>query len=276
MLFTSVFYFFISFAVLDSMWIARNYFIYKKFLPLVTSNYYKGVETSYIGELINFFQSWGGDVVPWNPSAEIRWFGIYEKQHSKNIMPSKQVEIPSYIYTSAFNRDSLLKLKKYITLIMSDSCTQNQKILYDNYLKTKLKEFTSSVKNEKPFLFYIKSRIILFKKFVFHSGTYNLFDKPFNTLSLIEKLIKLFYSSLYIFVFIIGFLYALFLIFRFSFDVKWLFAISAVYSVSVFPIGLKSIEYRYAVPAYVFLIFCAVLAVFKFISFINHQKLLTQ
>ena len=272
-LITSVFYFLVSFAVLDSAWTVRNYYKYNKILPLMTSVHYKGIEESYFADLIIFLSSWGGDFIYWNPSAEIRWFGIYEKNYEKRLNLSKQkAEMPNYIYTSAFNKDSLLILKKYIALLSSDTCSNNSKVIYDSYLKTKFKEYTASVKNEKPFLFYVESRFILFKKFVIHSGTYNLFDKPFNDLNLFEKLVKLFYTSIYLFVLIVGFLYALFLLLRFSFDIKWLIGISAIYSVTVFPIGLKMIEYRYLVPAYVFLLFCAVLAIFSFITFINGRR----
>ena len=69
--------------------------------------------------LVQFVTSFGGDVVDWNPDAEITWFNanIQFKQ-------SKECKLPGYAFTDYYNQDSLVLVKRNIEIIY-DSLTKN-------------------------------------------------------------------------------------------------------------------------------------------------------
>jgi hypothetical protein len=244
----------------DGIWIIRNFTLHKKFIPLQTQFNYPGTELYYIEDIRDFVMSWGGDRTFWEPKAEIRWFGLREAgKEGGTPMKDKDIVIPSYIYTSRYSYDSLLQIREYVAELQ-DSSTSKEKFHYLNLLtKYKLQQYIRSIKSEKPFLYYIKAPALLLKKFLFHSGTYNLFLKPADSLSKPEYLMKVFYSLLYLVVITFGIAGALLLI---SFNFKWsaqlIMPAFTLFSVFIFPCLIRQIEYRYFVPAYPFTLVCAV------------------
>ena len=248
----TVLIFVIPFTILESCWITRNYVAHKRFIPLTQSFYYPGTEVTYIIELMNFVKSWGGDRTWWNPKAEIRWFGLTERQQGRSRpLENGNVSLPEYIFTSKFSSDSLVAIKKNIQTIDADGTPDSVCVALTSLVKKKLVNYTTSLKEEKPFIYYVKAPLLLVKKFFIHSGTYNLFNKPFQELSPIALLTKVFYSILYLVTILGGMVGIVWAVRRrWTSPITLLLTGATLYSVLFFPVVLRQIEFRYFVPAY--------------------------
>jgi hypothetical protein len=257
-------FFLLPFVVIDGVWVVRNYTIYSKFIPLQKSVYYIGDEKTYLISLTAFLNSYGGSAVYWNPKSDITFYKPFATGNSiAEVLP------PSFIYTSQFNYDSLLSIKKQIGEIDSigiykESAAKKNKLVVD-----KLNRYTKSIKVEKPFVFYVTSRFNVLYNFVSHSGTYNLYNKLSNELNALEYIIKIFYSILYCAVILFGFIGSMyFLFFGFSNNRLVLLTFTTIYLLLIYPFVFKMDEYRYLVTAYPFLLLIAVFFVYHTINLI--------
>jgi hypothetical protein len=272
MIFISVLYFIIPFLLLDSLWILSNYKKYDRVIPLTKSTMYPGVEKSSFYFMMKFLQSWGGNYIFWDTSAEIRWFGIKGNANERHFSINEEIRIPDYIYTSRFNEDSLIQIKKMFEECNSDTLSLEHLTRMTNSINQKLSVYTLSVKKEHPFLFYISSRIIYMKKYLFHSGTYNIFKFPWSRLNYFKRIIKIFYSAEYIFILIAGFA-GIFLLMQKPISIyKLLLPIVSLYGIIIFPVILRLPEIRYFAPSFPFLLVCSMyFADYLLIKFRNNN-----
>ena len=243
----------LPFIVFDSIWTIRNYIIHNKLTPLTTTQYPLDIELTYYNELMGFVIAWGGDRTWWNENAEIRWFINNEKKFGPYLK-----DLPDNIYTSKFNRDSLLKIKEGINIIdnpISDSSTKAKATIK---IKKSLKYFTESIAQEKPFLYYIKSKIQIGWKFIAHSGTPWLFQMKFSDLSIFKKMVKITYTIFYILIMVLGFTGILILFVRSKNQHSGilLFPIISLYLLIIHPF-LGHVEYRYLIPIYPLMLVCS-------------------
>jgi hypothetical protein len=159
--------------------------------------------------------------------------------------------LPENIYTTQFNQDSLKILRDEIRMLESDSIGFTNKKEVEQRVIAKLSRYTLSVKEQKPFLYYIVSRLKVLKTFFIRSGTYNLFNKASYELNKAELLIKIFYSLLYLFVVVFGMLGLILLFIKGIRDPQvLLISLMGLYASLVFPLVLKLDESRYFVPGY--------------------------
>ncbi len=248
----------------DGLWIIRNYIRYSRIIPLTKTIYSPQIENSYLGPLNSFVESWGGNQIYWDPSAEIRWFLPAKTLHS--IAPKlqdKNISLPGYIYTTEYNNDSLQLLRRQLAVYLAtgtDSLTDSlrRKDLLAG-IREKCIRYSNSIKHKKPLLYYVGAPLLLTKKFLINSGTYNLFNTPANKLNAISFCIKIFYSVLYLMIIVLGMM-AIFSLSKPSifFLPPALVTSIIVYTIAIHPIILRFCEARYFVPAYPFMLICAV------------------
>lgn len=250
--------FVLPFLLIDGAWIARNYRLYGRIIPLQKSIFSPEQKDDKIFmNLVGFLQSWGGDCVYWNPKAEINWFD-YLKNENDVKKRSKEIKIPDYIYTSKFNYDSLLNVKKYIAFSKDKSLSTNERNKFKQLAEVSLHGYTDSIRKEKPFLYYVHAPLRVFKKFLFHSGTYNLFNRSFGELNITERAFKLFMTLIYVFVVVFGFIGVIILFFKErSVNNRFLVAAIPLYTILVVSFIFRFCEYRYFVTAYPFMLVCA-------------------
>jgi hypothetical protein len=256
--FVAFLFFSSSWIVIDSIWIVRNYKIHEKIIPLRTSIFYGSASNDYFENLARFVQSWGGDIMFWNPPAEIRWFNYKADFVKTDVQP----QLPDYIFTSAFNMDTLQKLKQMITSSPEKHELPKELMAVNADINRRCLLYEESVRKEKPFLYYVWSGCVVFKKFLFHSGTYNLFKNKFSDLPLVEKAIKIFYEIEY-WVFLVLSILATF-IFPYK-NKMFIFFFPVLYTFIVIPFGFKFNEYRYLVPAYPFMLVTACYLVYFYV-----------
>jgi hypothetical protein len=119
--------------------------------------------------------------------------------------------------------------------------------------------------HEKPMIYYVRGPLKALKRFLINSGNNDLFYYiPDNKLNLFQQIFKLFYCGFYYMIIIFGFL-AVFLMSK-SIIRLTLFSIVAMvplYTVVIHALILKVAEYRYLLPAFPFLIVCAIYGFFR-------------
>ena len=256
-----MFLFLIPFMLFDGAWIYRNHKLYHRVIPLTKSVYYSFMEKSHLKPLVQFLQSYGGSFDVTEPKSDI--FFLRPRAFKMKI----KVTPPTYIYTSKFNYDSLIVVRDLIFDIEHYPYSSEYKDKKSQLAISKLNAYTLSIKEEKPFLYYVRSRINMFKTYFVHSGTTNLFVKGSSELNKLEFLIKVFYSALYVFVIIGGFLGIFYVVLTDLWNVNFLvLSLSGLYFGFVFPLLLRMDQIRYFVPAYpIFLLF----TVYLLISLLN-------
>ena len=238
----------------EACWIVRNYNQQQKFIPLVDS-LYAGYDSPNAKEegfyfsdaqkaLANYIKSWGGDFIWWNPNAEITAF-FSSPPKSKEAQLEVLRAFPEYIYTEDYGLDSLLSIQAYFN---------QESLLQESEVVEKLNTYRSSFEESKPFQHIILAPLKLFGKFIFHSGTYNLFDDAFAKLSAPKKLIKLFYSSIYYLVVIGGFLGIMMIVLKSRDAEKGLLVINAIYIIILLCVIIRRIEFRHLAFSYPFLL----------------------
>ncbi len=249
------FLFFLPVLVFHSLWTIRNYVLKEK-LFLLTENPYLAMYKP--GTVANWeFCKTFSDFK--NTSCFFDSKGLTYFGQSVQTLKPEDIIIPDEIYTDDFNRDSLLILKSYFDEINNPSTNDKRKAELDKLLVVKNKLYEQSIRKNHPFLVYIKTPLLLSKKFVLQSGVHNLYFLPFSYLKLYQKAIKLFYIGIYWIVFILFLIALLFypasIINNKMILVSYLIAFYIIFIHSIF---LRSIEPRYIIPAYPFFVTCGV------------------
>jgi hypothetical protein len=258
------------FLLFDAIWVYAGYQHSHKLFFLQHSSYQTSKENNknteaYMREpwkiaLVQFVTSFGGDVVDWNPDAEITWFNanIQFKQ-------SKECKLPGYAFTDYYNQDSLVLVKRNIEIIY-DSLTKNP--VRDSLKATteqSLTRFTQNFKKQKPFHYHVLSRLIILKKFLFHQPTYNLYSKPFNELNKINKTIKLLFFLMY-YIYLFGFFMSLIYLLINKKILLFLPVLLLVFfGIGIYPF-LRFCEYRYIVPVIPFLLFLSSYTIYSILK----------
>ncbi len=271
-LFKKIVCFSIIFSVLETGWIIRNYIQYNKLVPIqINVAAGDGKFTTGHLALFEYVGAWGGDIVRWNPIAEIRWFYYDMRSGFFAFIPiqdaNNPIELPNYIYTSTVDSNKL----RYIRKIFGESHDLDKSNEERKYLDSiAVSEFHKAKANfisEKPLFYYILSPLRLLYLFLFHSGTQTMFNEPFSSLPLYYKLIKLFFSSIFIFTTVFGTICTLILLIYHYNNTKLVFMSIYVWAIFFFVCYiLRMIEYRYIVVLYPILMLFAVVGLYNMIS----------
>ena len=135
----------------------------------------------YIRFYILFVKSWGGNCVMWDPNSEVRWFGIENRNidgsAAYSAIGTYNKDLPNYIYTSKFNKDSLVVLKNKIQKIWSHALPPDSNLEYSDFVNKRLIIYTNSIKVEKPFIYYVYAPLRITKLFILTHGTQTLINK---------------------------------------------------------------------------------------------------
>jgi hypothetical protein len=235
----------------DAGWVARNYTVHKKFIPLTSSALYPYIANSYMQSMFEFKQSWGGVS---NPNDN----GLSDIDSA-----------PNNIYTSQFSKDSLVHLKGLIVALQQPNLDSAKSSAYENELKTKLTLYRLSVAKEKPFLYYFMAPLRLTRAFIYGNETTELLKRGTVNPN-IGPAVVLFNKLLYLFIVIFGFMGGILLAIK-GFKgnhLYWLISLIPIYILVIHPIILRYATNRFLMPAFPFLIACT-----AYILCIIHSKL---
>jgi len=276
-----LFLFSLTFLITDGAWTMRNYNTYHKVIPLANGFYYPYIGDSYMSHMQEFVQSWGGAVDLPDPNSSLTWFGGILFPGEPDI--KNYDSLPDNIYTSQFNKDSLWILRDQVRQFMAfqkptvDSFYLSTRknwfkafaILYEplkpvspkaaalqNVIDEKFDRYKASIKSEKPFLYYIKGRIVLLRKFLFENNEGFLKRGQIPGLG---KLMVSFYLFFYLFLLFTGIAGIILLLWqglRKNFMLLLLCIIPG-YDIVIHPIVLRLADNRYLLPVWPFVIACS-------------------
>ena len=200
--FKRVLLFVIPFIVFESTWIARNYIEFNRFIPLETS-----LSESYgdfglygkaalgIRKLIN---SYGGDSAEFREGSDAWWF-----HHAPN-EELDSFHFPEWIFEiEDVNKSTLIEIRNlyHLSIQNQESELGQQANLNAETLALQLSD---NIRSNAPVRYYLVNNLLRARRFIFTNGTYLLPLPSFSEMTILQKLIKLFYYALYFMVLIFG------------------------------------------------------------------------
>ncbi len=250
----------LPFLLFDLLWINFNYQKQHKFIPLQPSMYVLQ-DNSIRLNLYDLLIAYGGDVVPWNDNAETNWFYNFNSIKTANSFEMEnKFPFSNDLLNKTTTIDTFYRCKTLIHLYFDDTTGLNKDSINSQFAGLS-KRMIGYLKKDYPFYFYVSKRLILLKKFVVNKGTYFLYPESFSELNLFQKAYKIIASLIYIGVMLLLPFGLLIVIWRSrkKIDHIYLWA-PVIYTLTIFPLVLGFIEYKYISPAFPFMI--AVSAVF--------------
>jgi hypothetical protein len=253
-----IFAWLLPFVLIDGAWLTRNYVQHQKFAPLVLSVYHPGKEKTIFFPLFRFIQSFGGNSVFWDARSELRWFGYGKEDLRLGTGVKDDTQLPDDIYTSAFNRDSLLIVRRDCEAFLFDTLlNEEEKENCKARVFWRMEKYTRSVKVENKYVYYVRAPLRNIRWLIIHSGTYNLTGKSWIEMSFPEKMLKLFYSAFYMVVLLLGLCGMFVMIFKSRQNSSLLlFALPVLYTILIHAVVLRFSEARYFVPVWPMVIVC--------------------
>ncbi|MEO5569829.1 MAG: glycosyltransferase family 39 protein [Bacteroidia bacterium] len=199
---TTCFLFFIPFVICESAWIYRNFVVMKKFIPLETSlseSYGEmgAYRTSAIS-IRHLIQAWGGVDMEFEGGSEANWF------HVTPLAQANDYIFPTFAFNASFNKDSLIQLKKIFNASVDTSLTAVERDSLNMLASAIALRYTDDYRSKNMFRYYFINPVKRFYRLLFTNTTGMLPMTPFNQMNLLQKMVKLFYFSLYLFVTIAG------------------------------------------------------------------------
>ncbi len=282
--FKPAFIFLSAFILIDGAWVIRNQAVHHRIIPLTVDGvYYPYIDSSYMRPMFEFVETWGGASDIPDPGSAMSWFGgvLFPGEPT----PKQYDSIPDYIYNSTFNKDSLVKLRQMQHAFMAMQKPAADSI-YEKYhhdwnyvysvLYTKLKpvspqadalqkdiinrynKYTTSIKKGNPFLYYVKTPILLLGKSLYQPGLASIFVKG-SRIPKIGKGIVTFNKYLYIFLLIVGLSGLILLLYKgLRKDYMLLIlTLPPAYAMLIHTIVLRMADNRYLMPTWPFVIACA-------------------
>jgi hypothetical protein len=234
---------------MDSVWMLRNYHAYREIVPLQRSVYYPSDEKSYRSALFDFISCWGGSAVGWYDDAEINYFLTQNRKLRRIQRPT----LPSHIYTSAFNEDSLRQIEEDIFLLGRLPADAAQFHTLDTSLRRRLVHYTASVRQELPRLYYFGARLAHFRNFHIHTGSKDPLPPPDSPARKIYRFIKALQSGFYVFTVVMSTAAAVYVLLRRRQrlpPVVWFLLFIAAHVWLTIPLVIGYSEIRYLISAY--------------------------
>ncbi len=168
--------FLLPFILVDGLWMSRNYRRYHEVIPLLKSPWYAATfwPTNYF-DMVAFCQTYGEDFSYWFPNTGIRWMMGWR---NNGFLPPTRWYVaehlgppPDYVYTTRFNVDSLTHLRDlYYETANNPALDSSRRAAYHAEIHQKLGQYTQSVRDEKPFVYYV--RALTRYTFTFFTGTW--------------------------------------------------------------------------------------------------------
>lgn len=230
----------------DGWWLARNYGIYHRLVPS-QSNVLAGYDAPMSDPFLRYYiGGWGGDAVFWTKDSPAHWFTA---EVAATAMPPN---FPAYAYAPHYPVDSLREFRRLLLLSSDTARPRALRQQVDAALLPRIKALGADYRAAHPFRFYVLAPLQLVRKFLFHNGAYRISRIPFAKASPLGKVVRTTYALLFLAVVLLGLLGTALLAWQRR---LWplLFVTLPVFITLLFPVLLRSIEYRHFVPAYPFM-----------------------
>lgn len=248
--------------VIDGAWVVRNYNVYGEVRPLTNGLYNPTFLKGSYYAMLQFVTAYGGNNNYWDPQSDLRFYGLYE-QRPPGMAPLPRVdkEPPDYIYTSEYNRDSLLLFRPLFEHRYDTAYPQVKQDSLRALVWERAMRYRAAFVEEHPFRYHVWSRVVLVGHLLNHSGSSLIFQKAWPEMAWWERGIKLYQSGLYVFAVAFGMIGGLVLLWFNRRDTAYLVLVgTVVYGVLIHSIAMRLCEMRYLVPTFPLTLTVAVLA----------------
>jgi hypothetical protein len=245
--------------LLSAPYTLRNLINYHRFLP--SSELYAGATyTKADFAYRNFVTSWGGSYIFWDKRSAGSYF-----QPSKDV--HNEFHFPSYAISGGYNMNDIEKVKD-----MYIRYQQNPTPILEDSVYCEFNRLKNLFIKYHPFRYHFISPLIIFKQYIFHSGSYFLpINKDFPCYKSYQLLIKISQSILYYFTLFAGFT-GLILILK-SNKKTYMNLFIPILLLIMFPFVSKTTEARFFIVSYPFLIIGSVCIICIYFQNFNKSKL---
>lgn len=258
------------FAVCDGSWMFRNYLHYKRIFPLTREVFYTIDNVSYLTRLMDFGSAYGGRIEWWDPRTGPYWLMnndtiAFDMQdtvfvlskdtiyNGKKIPKERGIPLPPDMYTSKFNLDSLIILKKQIVqyrrIVNLPEMGQRQLL---NTIDNKIEIYAQSIRDEKPLSYQIKVRWNLLKEFL---------DEITYEIPYIRYTYRIYHAFIILVLIFGGFGIMVMMGGALKLPVRLLIPLIPLYGIIIHPLVFRVTVGRYFDPTFPFLLVCAIYTV---------------
>lgn len=256
-------WFVLPFGIIDGAWVVRNHHVNGGFHPLTNQGLFSSAFMASVPyHAMRFVQGYGGDYIWWNPGSDIRWYGVWDKCGDMDQNGRSATPPPEHAYVPTYTRDSLERLSEDVVRLMSGTLPTADSLVLKIAIGDRFDRYALAYRAGRPFQYHVVSRLRMVWNIFDQNGTELLFARPFAELPLWAKGFKLGQSALYMMCFLLGTVGA----FMFAWcsrtapaSLLFLLAMVAVYTIFIYPLGLRLCEWRYLTTAYPFALVMAVL-----------------
>lgn len=217
--------------------------------------------TKEIASIRELITAWGGDIQPWAKGSAAQWF-FDPKSINTNMELREKNEI-----TSVYNMDSLMLLRKAYFDFRSDSTPTAQKPILEQYIAQRSALYVRSYKKEKPFRYYFTNKLRLLKSLLVAERLDNLPFPKLSAMKFYHKALKAGYYLLLLFINIVGGSACLLALRK-----KNYLALAPLSMIFLLAVILNTVEQRYLVPVYPFLLIYAMVLVQQGYSWLLNRK----
>jgi hypothetical protein len=265
-----LFFFILTFLIIDGCWTLRNYIKTDKFIPLQSSNNFLLSKPKCEQAKFKFITSFGFNFEWWIRNSNGSWFNN-PKQVQNLPIPNNKI-IPSFVFNENLTIDSLIKARDYMHLVQNRQISNEKIKYYDFHSERIFKKFIEKYKSNRPIDYYVGSRIRLIKSFMSDNHYWQLekITYPYNLLVIFGD----FFSNYLIK--IIGFIGLFFVILKYgkSNYLVLLITIIPLFIIGLFPIFYGVDEKRFFLLAIPSLIVSAGYLLTYFLSIKNYYFLI--
>jgi hypothetical protein len=236
----------LSFLVIESGWIIRNYETVHQFMPLQSSATWKNNGSKSLPAKVEFAQAFGFHIENWNSEHESTWFN-YKTENPNTKIPDNSI-FPTRTFNGGLTIDSLILARQYMHIAADNEVDGDERIKADILAASMIHKFIFELKKHRPFDYYFLNRMRITRNFL--SESFNPILKvapyPMNVgLVFIDSFSNYFFK-------LIGFLSVLILVYKYRKEYLTLFLIVFIpfFIIVLFPFYYGVSEGRFLVMTF--------------------------
>ena len=243
----------LPFALVDAAWVIRNATVHQRFIPANPSLHYASIDEGPLGPIIAFVEAFGGRTTWWDPVAEIRFFGV-----DGGVQPGQRTALPTETSTPGCTMDSLHQVADDMFRWRHLPASDPTRDALCASIRERMTRYRACYIEAHPWRYRLLAPMRCTRSFLFHSGTENVFGRPWTVLSLPERALKAGWSVLFHLIQSVGLIACVFTLALRGMRQRYgLLAAFTLLGVLIHPVAFRMAEHRYLAPVFPWLIVMA-------------------
>lgn len=180
------------FTLFEVAWVTRNALVHGRFIPANTSFHYTSIDEGPIGPVIAFVEAFGGRTTWWDPEAEIRFFGL-----DGGVEPGRRTTLPPEVITPGCSLDSLQRVADDLAHWRQLPSDDVSRVNLGRSIGERMRRYRAAYIDAHPWRYALIAPLRCTRAFLVHSGTENVFGRPWSALMPWQRLLKAAWSILF-------------------------------------------------------------------------------